>query len=76
MSLVTLDTRGAFLSTPNRTAILGRDGQSRQALKRMLDTVRAGVNVRRDRSRTWVRRRFKAKGFDKWETRHPRGNWT
>ncbi len=43
MSLVALDTRGAFLWTANRAAILGRDGQSQQALKRMLDTVRAGV---------------------------------
>lgn len=41
MRLVALDTRRGSLSTPKQAAILSRDGQSQQALKRMLDTVRA-----------------------------------
>jgi hypothetical protein len=42
MRLVGLDTRYEFLGTGIRAAILGADGQSGKALKRMLEHIRAG----------------------------------
>ena len=53
MRLVTFDTRGGFSPTPNRAAILGPDGQSRQALKRMLGRSSGTVSERPRRS--WTR---------------------
>jgi DNA-binding transcriptional MerR regulator len=53
MRLVAFDTRVGFSPTPNRAAILGPDGQSRQALKRMLG--RSSGTVSECPRRSWTR---------------------